>query len=145
MLEQMHLSVVMQQLQVMHLLLEQAPEIIRNLADRAKSDTAAAALLIKYLLPPASRVVRFRLGESADTTAHSILSAAAEGQMSVDDASATLELLDKAGNVALSGAIVSRINTLRDQIQAIKANAGSNGTSSFEIIDMGGNSEPAGA
>lgn len=131
--------------EAMRLLLEQAPEIIRNLADRAKSDTAAAALLIKYLLPPASRVVRFRLGESADTTAHSILSAAAEGQMSVDDASATLELLDKAGNVALSGAIVSRINALRGQIQAIKANGGGNVTANFEIVDMGGNHEPEGA
>ena len=129
----------------MHLLLEQAPEIISNLAERAKSDTSAAALLIKYLLPPASRVVRFRLGESADTTAHSILSAAADGQMSVDDANATLELLEKAGSVALSGALVSRINSLRDQIKAISANHGSNFTANFEIIEMKGSHESEGA
>lgn len=109
--------------EAMRLLLEQAPEIINNLAERAKTDTASAALLIKYLLPPASRVVRFRLGESADTTAHGILAATADGQLSVEDATATLALLERASEVSLSGALAQRLRSLTERINCIQRDA----------------------
>ena len=106
--------------EAMRLLLEQAPEIIQNLAERAKTDTASAALLIKYLLPPASRVVRFRLGESADATAHGILAATADGQLGIEDAAATLALIERASEVSLSGALAQRLRALTERINSIQ-------------------------
>jgi fructose-1,6-bisphosphatase/sedoheptulose 1,7-bisphosphatase-like protein len=130
----------------LRLVIDNAEGITQALVNRAlDGDIQAAQLLINRFLPERKSLLKFKVKESADQTAHSILEATAEGVMDAESASKALTLLEKAGSVALSGAIVSRINTLRDQIQAFSANQSINVASNYEIVDMGGNSESEGA
>jgi len=104
----------------LRLILEKAPEIIENLSERAKSDTASAALLLRYMLPPASRVVKFKVADTADLTSYGVVTAAAKGEISVEDANAALGLLERAAETSLAGALAHRLRDLSEQVQKLK-------------------------
>ncbi len=120
----------------LHLILNKAPEIIGNLAERAKTDTASASLLMRYLLPPASRVVKFNIAESADLTSHSIVVAAARGEISLEDANATLGLLERAAETSLAGALAQRLKDLSSQIQRLKSNTQTVSTRTYKTLSL---------
>ena len=120
----------------LHLILNKAPEIIGNLAERAKTDTASASLLMRYLLPPASRVVKFNIAESADLTSHSIVVAAARGEISLEDANAALGLLERAAETSLAGALAQRLKDLSNQIQRLKSNPQIGVTQSYKTLTL---------
>jgi hypothetical protein len=77
---------------------------------------------MRYLLPPASRVVKFNIAESADLTSHSIVVAAARGEISLEDANASLGLLERAAEASLAGALAQRLKDLSNQVQSLKSN-----------------------
>lgn len=120
----------------LHLILNKAPEIIGNLAERAKTDTASASLLMRYLLPPASRVVKFNIAESADLTSHSIVVAAARGEISLEDANAALGLLERAAETSLAGALAQRLKDLSSQIQRLKSNTQTVSTRTYKTLSL---------
>ena len=72
---------------------------------------------------------------TVDQTAHSIVTAAATGQMDADGATKAMALLEKAGAVSLSGAIVDRIHLLQKQIDEISSSGNLGASESADIVN----------
>lgn len=104
----------------LEIVINNAEGITQALVDKALGgDIQAAQLLINRFLPERKQLLKFNIQPTADQTAHSIIKAAATGQMDADGASKAMALLEKAGSVSLSGAIVDRIHSLQQQVNEI--------------------------
>ena len=123
------------------LVLDNAEGITGALVDRAlQGDIQAAQLLVNRFLPERRQILKFNMQPTADATAHGLLHQAASGQISIQDASAALCLLEKASDVSLSGALVDRLKALTERVEAIKSNRnmklqGGHKTIDVELLD----------
>lgn len=118
------------------LVIDNAEGITQALVDRAlQGDIQASQLLIGRFLPERRQLLKFQVKPTVDQTAHSIITAAATGEMDAAEAAKALALLEKAGAVSLSGAIVDRINSLQEQIHRVTKSLG-NSDDDIEVIEV---------
>lgn len=118
------------------LVIDNAEGITQALVDRAlQGDIQASQLLIGRFLPERRQLLKFQVKPTVDQTAHSIITAAATGEMDAAEATKALALLEKAGAVSLSGAIVDRINSLQEQIYRVTKSL-SNSDDEIEVIEV---------
>ena len=121
----------------LQLVLNNAEGITKALVDRAlQGDIQAAQLLVNRFLPERRQILKFNMQPTADATAHGLLHQAASGQISIQDASAALGLLEKASDVSLSGALVDRLRALTERVEAIKSNRNLKPQGGHKTIDM---------
>ena len=121
----------------LQLVLNNAEGITKALVDRAlRGDIQAAQLLVNRFLPERRQILKFNMQPTADATAHGVLHQAASGQISIQDASAALGLLEKASDVSLSGALVDRLRALTERVEAIKSNRNLKPQGGHKTIDM---------
>jgi hypothetical protein len=119
------------------LVIDNAEGITQALVNRAlEGDIQASQLLISRFLPERRQLLKFQVKPTVDQTAHSIIMAAATGEMDASEAAKALSLLEKAGAVSLSGAIVDRINSLQEQIQRVSASLRSGDDGQIEIVEV---------
>jgi hypothetical protein len=119
------------------LIIDNAEGITQALVNRAlQGDIQASQLLIGRFLPERRQLLKFQMKSTVDQTAHSIFTAAATGEMDVTEAAKALSLLEKAGAVSLSGAIVDRINSLQEQIQRVSTSLRSDDDGQIEMVEL---------
>ncbi|MBU3547280.1 hypothetical protein [Polynucleobacter sp. MWH-Jannik1A5] len=119
----------------LEIVINNAEGITQALVDKALSgDIQASQLLINRFLPERKQLLKFSIQPTVDQTAHSIVTAAATGQMDADGASKAMALLEKAGSVSLSGAIVDRIYSLQKQIEEISSREAQNNIAQIDIV-----------
>ena len=119
------------------LVIDNAEGITQALVNRAlDGDIQASQLLIGRFLPERRQLLKFQMKPTVDQTAHSIVMAAATGEMDASEAAKALSLLEKAGAVSLSGAIVDRINSLQEQIQRVSTSIRSDDDGQIERVEV---------
>jgi hypothetical protein len=119
------------------LIIDNAEGITQALVNRAlEGDIQASQLLISRFLPERRQLLKFQVKSTVDQTAHSIVTAAAMGEMDAGEAAKALALLEKAGAVSLSGAIVDRINSLQEQIYRVTKSLGNSDSDDIEVIEV---------
>lgn len=119
------------------LVIDNAEGITQALVNRAlNGDIQASQLLIGRFLPERRQLLKFQVKHTVDQTAQSIVLAAATGEMDASEAAKALSLLEKAGAVSLSGAIVDRINSLQDQIHKVSTTLNNGVDDVIEIVDI---------
>lgn len=120
------------------LVLDNAEGITKALVDRAlQGDIQAAQLLVNRFLPERRQILKFKMKPTADATAYGVLEQASVGELSVQDAQAALNLLEKVSDVSLSGALADRLKALTERVEALKANKNLRGQGGHKTIDMG--------
>jgi hypothetical protein len=120
------------------LVLDNAEGITKALVDRAlQGDIQAAQLLVNRFLPERRQILKFKMKPTADATAHGVLEQASSGELSVQDAQAALNLLEKVSDVSLSGALAERLRALTERVEAIKLAGTSKPLGNHKTIDMG--------
>jgi hypothetical protein len=120
------------------LVLDNAEGITKSLVDRAlQGDIQAAQLLVNRFLPERRQILKFKIKPTADATAYGVLEQASVGELSVQDAQAALNLLEKVSDVSLSGALADRLKALTERVEALKANKNLRGQGGHKTIDMG--------
>lgn len=120
----------------LEIVINNAEGITQALVDKAlKGDIQASQLLISRFLPERKQLLKFNMKPTVDQTAHSIVTAAATGQMDADGATKAMALLEKAGAVSLSGAIVDRIHLLQKQIEEISTSGNLGASESADIVN----------
>jgi len=123
-LTDLHEYMASQMQEVSRLLATSGPAVITAMLDKAKNgDTNAAALLLRHLTPAPTTRVKVTLPKDATITdaADSVLKSMLDGSMPVEHCQATLAALEKGGNVALSAAVLDRLNALQTRIATISA------------------------
>jgi len=119
------------------LVLDNAEGITKALVDRAlQGDIQAAQLLVNRFLPERRQILKFKMKPTADATAYGVLEQASVGELSVQDAQAALNLLEKVSDVSLSGALADRLKALTERVEALKANKNLSGQGGHKTIDM---------
>jgi hypothetical protein len=119
------------------LVIDNAEGITQALVNRAlDGDIQASQLLIGRFLPERRQLLKFQMKPTVDQTAHSIVMAAATGEMDASEAAKALSLLEKAGAVSLSGAIVDRINSLQEQIQRVSTSLRGGDDDQIETVEF---------
>jgi hypothetical protein len=119
------------------LVLDNAEGITKALVDRAlEGDIQAAQLLVNRFLPERRQILKFKMKPTADATAHGVLQQASAGEISVQDAQAALNLLEKVTDVSLSGALAERLRVLTERVEAMKALGAVSVTGNHKTIDM---------
>ncbi len=119
------------------LVLDNAEGITKALVDRAlDGDIQAAQLLVNRFLPERRQILKFKMKPTADATAHGVLQQASTGEISVQDAQAALNLLEKVSDVSLSGALAERLRALTERVEAIKLLKLPSDISNHKTIDM---------
>lgn len=119
------------------LVLDNAEGITKALVDRAlEGDIQAAQLLVNRFLPERRQILKFKMKPTADATAHGVLQQASAGEISVQDAQAALNLLEKVTDVSLSGALAERLRVLTERVEAMKALGAASVTGNHKTIDM---------
>lgn len=117
--------------------LDNAEGITKALVDRAlQGDIQAAQLLVNRFLPERRQILKFKMKSTADATAHGVLEQASAGELSVQDAQAALNLLEKVSDVSLSGALAERLRALTERVEAIKLNRPSKPLGNHKTIDL---------
>ena len=120
----------------LEIVINNAEGITQALVDKAlRGDIQASQLLINRFLPERKQLLKFNMKPTVDQTAHSIVTAAATGQMDADGATKAMALLEKAGAVSLSGAIVDRIHLLQKQIEEISTSGNLGASESADIVN----------
>ena len=120
----------------LEIVINNAEGITQALVDKAlRGDIQASQLLINRFLPERKQLLKFNMKPTVDQTAHSIVTAAATGQMDADGATKAMALLEKAGAVSLSGAIVDRIHLLQKQIEEISTSGNLGVSESADIVN----------
>ena len=120
----------------LEIVINNAEGITQALVDKALGgDIQASQLLINRFLPERKQLLKFNMKPTVDQTAHSIVTAAATGQMDADGATKAMALLEKAGAVSLSGAIVDRIHLLQKQIEEISTSGNLGASESADIVN----------
>lgn len=120
----------------LEIVINNAEGITQALVDKALGgDIQASQLLINRFLPERKQLLKFNIKPTVDQTAHSIVTAAATGQMDADGATKAMALLEKAGAVSLSGAIVDRIHLLQKQIDEISSSGNLGASESADIVN----------
>jgi hypothetical protein len=120
----------------LEIVINNAEGITQALVDKAlRGDIQASQLLINRFLPERKQLLKFNMKPTVDQTAHSIVTAAATGQMDADGATKAMALLEKAGAVSLSGAIVDRIHLLQKQIDEISSSGNLGASESADIVN----------
>lgn len=121
----------------LEIVINNAEGITQALVDKALGgDIQASQLLINRFLPERKQLLKFNMKPTVDQTAHSIVTAAATGQMDADGATKAMALLEKAGAVSVSSAIVDRIHALQRQIEEISARANQDVQPSIDVVSI---------
>jgi hypothetical protein len=109
--------------QVTKIIATNGPNIIQALVDRAiGGDTNAAALLTKFIVSPKTKIkLPMQPGSSIEEFADSLVAAATNGTLALEDADAGLRLLERHSAVSLNGSLTARLSALNAQLESARA------------------------
>jgi hypothetical protein len=95
----------------------EGPAIVEKLLSMAKAgDLQAAALISRHLIPTYTRV-KLPPNQGIDQMCHNVLDAVASGDMPLETAEKVMGIAQKAADVALSGSLVARLESLKGQLE----------------------------
>jgi hypothetical protein len=109
--------------QVTKIIATNGPNIIQALVDRAiGGDTNAAALLTKFIVSPKTKIrLPMQPGSSIEEFADSLVAAATNGTLALEDADAGLRLLERHSAVSLNAGLTARLSQLNEQLSQARA------------------------
>ena len=101
-----------------------AAGIVQAAVDKClQGDVGALSLMLKYALPVSKTKIRLPMGpnSSIEEFADSLVKAATDGELAIEDADSALRLLERHSAVTLNASLTARLSALNAQLESARA------------------------